>query len=280
MSAEVPAAGMPILFFLVVFALSIPFWLIAEIIGTGLPLGLPLSALMFPCPLFAASLLVLREEGRGGVKRLLARILDVRRIERREWLVPAFLLVPAIYLISFLLHPGAVLPDPGGWLLTALLLFVVFFVTAAFEEAGWTGYATDPLQKRWSALTAAALIGVVWSAWHTVPDLQAGQPAAFIIGQRSFSVLLRIVIVWNYNNAGRSVFVAVIVHAMDNVSVYSLFPGTDGYDPLITMIVTLMVVSMIVFLWGPRTLARFRYARGDRGSDHLNGGPDSADRGP
>ncbi len=259
MGEEGRAERRPLTFFLLTFFLAVPFWLLAAAVGSGLPFGLPLSALMFPCPLVAASILVFREEGRSGVAALLMRIFDARRIGRKAWLLASFLLMPAIYILSFTLQPDAPL-DPAVLPLVPLL-FAVFFVTAAFEEIGWTGYATDPLQRRRSAVVAALIIGVAWSAWHLVPDIQAGQPAAFILGQRTFSVFLRVLIVWIYNSAGRSVFAAIIVHAMDNVSVYSLFPDTTLYDPLITAAVTASVALAVVALWGPRTLARFRFSR-------------------
>lgn len=248
----------PLRFFILVFLLSVPFWLLAAAVGSGLPFGLPLSALMFPCPLLAASLLVHRSCGWLGVRGLLGRILDFRRIERKRWLLVAFLLMPAIYVLSFALQPGALLDI--AVLPLVPVLFAVFFVTATFEEAGWTGYTTDPLQRRWRAVTAAIAIGVVWSAWHAVPDIQAGRSALFILGQRSFSVALRVLIVWIYNNAGRSVFSAIAVHAMDNVSVYSLFPDNEEYDPLITAAITAVAAMIAVALWGPRTLTRFRFS--------------------
>ena len=110
----------------------------------------------------------------------------------------------------------------------------MFFITAACEEAGWMGYAVSPLQDRWSALTASLILGLIWAIWHVVPDIQAHQNWAFIAGQRFYSVMLRILIVWLYNNTGKSVFAAVLFHDMDNVSVYSLFPNDPYYDPAIT----------------------------------------------
>ncbi|HEU0113987.1 MAG TPA: CPBP family intramembrane glutamic endopeptidase, partial [Thermomicrobiales bacterium] len=50
----------------------------------------------------------------------------------------------------------------------------LFFIPALTEEAGWSGYVIDPLQSRWSALSAAMVVGLVWAVWHAVPYLQAG----------------------------------------------------------------------------------------------------------
>lgn len=48
-------------FFLLVFALSIPFWLVGAVAKGGFPLNHPVSALMFVCPMIAALILVYME---------------------------------------------------------------------------------------------------------------------------------------------------------------------------------------------------------------------------
>jgi hypothetical protein len=40
---------------------------------------------MFPCPLIAAFILVYREEKLGGIKRLLKRVFDIKRIKQKIW---------------------------------------------------------------------------------------------------------------------------------------------------------------------------------------------------
>ena len=62
-----------------VFALAIPFWLVAARTGAQLLPGLPVSALMVVCPLIAASLLVFRSSGTAGwcVSTVAMRVLIV-----------------------------------------------------------------------------------------------------------------------------------------------------------------------------------------------------------
>ena len=119
------------------------------------------------------------------------------------------------------------------------------------------------MQARRSALGAALILGVVWSAVHIVPDIQNHQAWGWIAGQRLFTVALRILIVWLYNNTTQSVIAAIIAHAMDNVSVFALFPnnGDGHYIPAITAAITAVVAIIVTWLWGAKTLARFRFAR-------------------
>jgi hypothetical protein len=58
----------PLRYCLLVFALSLPFWLIGPVVERrgfrlGVPLDLPVSALLAVCPMVAAVILVHREEG-------------------------------------------------------------------------------------------------------------------------------------------------------------------------------------------------------------------------
>ena len=207
--------------------------------------------------------LVYREEGYAGVRILLKRVLDYKKIRPKIWYVPIIFLLPFIYLLSYgvMRLMRLPLPEPHSSFLAIPILFLVFFISALGEEAGWMGYAIDPMQDRWSALQTGIILGLVWSIWHIVPDIQAHQPWAFIAGQRFYSVLLRILIVWLYNNTGKSVFAAILFHDMDNVSVYSLFPNYGShYNPAITGVITAIVAVIVTFLWGSKTLARYRYA--------------------
>jgi membrane protease YdiL (CAAX protease family) len=248
-----------------VFALSLPFWLIgalAEHFSLALPFHLPVSALMFVCPLIAAFILVSREEQPGGRSRLLKRVFDLKRIKHKIWYVPIIFLMPLIMVLSYgvMLLLGRPLPEPYIPFLTIPILIVVYFLVAAGEEVGWMGYAVDPMQARWSAFTTSILLGSVWAIWHVVPLFQAHRTPIWIAWQCLFTVASRLLIVWLYNNTGKSVFAAILFHDMSNVS-YSLFPNNgSGYDPAITGALTAITAVIVTFLWGPKTLARYRYA--------------------
>ncbi|MHB1133156.1 MAG: CPBP family intramembrane glutamic endopeptidase [Chloroflexota bacterium] len=226
-----------------------------------MPLNLSASALQFVCPLIAALILVYRESKADGVRTLLQRVFSHKTIRPRIWYVPIILLMPLIYLLSYvvMLLMRLPLPAPQISLLALPLFFVVFFATAASEEVGWSGYATDPMQDRWGALKASIIIGLVWSAWHIVPDIQAHHSPSWIVWHRLGAVAQRVLIVWLYNNTGRSVLATILFHDMDNVSVFSFPNDGSHYEPAVTGPITVIAALVVTFLWGAKTLARFRY---------------------
>lgn len=251
----------PYLFFLLVFALSIPLWLAGSFIGLEVVPGVPLSSVVVTfCPAIAAAIMIYRAEKWAGVRRLLSRALDFGRVRSAVWFVPAVLLMPAVMTVEYWLlrRMGLPIPPPRFPLWMPLAMFAVYFLAALGEELGWMGYAADPLQERSSALRAALVLGIFWAAWHIQPVVQVGRSPTWIAWQCLFWLSARVVIFWLYNNTGRSVFAVAVFHTMLNVSSF-LFP-VDGsfYDPRITALIMTGLALIVVLVWGPRTLTKDR----------------------
>jgi len=152
------------------------------------------------------------------------------------------------------------LPAPPFTVQATLLMLLAFFAAALGEELGWSGYALDPLQQRWSALQAGVLLGLVTALWHIVPLRQAHRSTAWIAWWCLYAVAARVLIVWLYNNTGRSVLATALFHATLNLS-WMLFPVEGShFDPRLAGPVMVLVAAVVVTVWGPRTLARFRDA--------------------
>jgi membrane protease YdiL (CAAX protease family) len=250
----------PLKFFLLVFALSIPFWLVGALTNFQFLPAIPVSALALLCAVGAASILVHHQNGLVGVEELLKRSFDFKRVKAKVWYLPTILLMPCIMVLSYVAMRlmGVQLPALQLSLLTTLTLFALFFIAAIAEELGWMGYAIDPLQERFGALRGALILGVVWAVWHFIPLLEAHRSLEFIGWWSLGTVTSRVIMVWLYNNTGRSVFVAVLFHTMINLS-YFMFPISGSYyDPRVTGLISAAVVVLLVIIWGPRTLVRAR----------------------
>ena len=147
--------------------------------------------------------------------------------------------------------PAPRFPVPG-----ALLLFLAFLVAALGEELGWSGYALDPMQERWSALHAGLVLGAIWALWHVIAMVEAGQSPAWIAWGCLDMLGTRVLMVWLYNNAGKSVFAVALYHAIANLSVKSMFPGGSYEAERIIALILAATAAVVTIIWGPRTLTR------------------------
>ena len=236
-------------FLILVFVLVVPFLVLAEIYPVELLPGLPVSALGAFMPALAALLLTYGQNGFSGVRLLLGRSLDFRRIKSLGWILLIALTPPAIAVFAYgimrLSHIP--LPNPTPWTLSVILLFVVFFISALGEEIGWTGYVTEPLVERWGHFIAGIVLGGVWAIIHFIPLTQAHRSTDWILWWSLGTICYRVILTWIYVRSGRSLFGAALFHTMINVS-WQLFPNQGShYDP---RIFGLIVFSFLVVVYG------------------------------
>lgn len=242
--------GYPLIrFYLLLFVLSIPFWLmnpIADHLLDGVEVNLPLSALMAICPLIAAFILAGKKKGSNGIKKLMAIVFDLRKINFIVYMAIIFLM-PAIMLLSYVVMRVLEMPLPAlevPWA-EIPLFFVVFYIMAVCEETGWMGFAANPMIRRWGVLIAGIAMGTVWAVWHVVPYMQAYHTFYWIAGQCLFTVAIRVIMVIIYSRTNQSVFGCVLLHTMINVS-WVMFPNYGShYDPVITGMITVIVALIL-----------------------------------
>ena len=132
--------------------------------------------------------------------------------------------------------------------LTPLRGFPFYGWPVSVAEIGWTGYATEPLQRRYGVIRAGLIIGGFWALWHVTMWWVGGgwegqDHLVATVSQAVSIVLFRVVMGWIYANGGRSLFLAILIHAVDNTC-WKLFPN-DGshYNP--TAIAAVMVIVTI-----------------------------------
>lgn len=250
-------------FFILVFLLTIPFIVLGALNGIEILRGIPFAGLAIFCPAIAAMILVYKEAKWSGVWALLKRVFDFRRIKVKAWYIPTLLLYPAVVILSFFILrlSGDYVPSPQIEIIPTLLLSIGFFIGGALEELGWSGYATEPLQRRWGALKASLIIGAVWAIWHWIPLLQVHRSVDWIVWWTFYTLAARVIIVWLFNNMGKSVFAATLFHMMLNLA-WQSFPVHGSYfnQPVISVLMVLIAI-VVMLVWEPKTLAKYRLSR-------------------
>jgi membrane protease YdiL (CAAX protease family) len=239
---------LPLDYFLLVVALSIPFWVFG---GSKLPLpiNLPVSAVTTFVPAIAAGILTYRRAGSTGVKAFIKKAVDFKKVKNKIWYLPAIFLAPLIYLASYIVMRLTGLPLPEAIIIPPLMVpafFIMFLIGDMGEELGWSGYAIDPMQKRWGAVKASLILGAFWAIYHSVTFVQTRHSVSWVVWQCIKTVAMRVVLVWIYNRTGKSVAATNLYHATDNVSAF-LYPNFGShYNPMVTGILTVVVAWLIL----------------------------------
>ena len=116
--------------------------------------------------------------------------------------------------------------------LASFSLLVGALIAGSFgEEVGWRGLGQPRLQTRFGALTAAVIVGILWSAWHLWPVLAPGglgsTEASDVVLTFVRLIAMAIVYAWLYNSTRGSLLIVMIAHAGYDMGV-NLVPGANG----------------------------------------------------
>ncbi len=255
-------------FFMLTFLLSMPFYILnalAYLTIVGKPeMGALYIALFTATPIASASILTFRRSGMQGLKVLLGRIIDFKRIAKRRWYIAIILLSPLIFLLSlaWIILLGMPVPPALTPLAALPAVFPFFFLLAAGEEVGWMGYAFESMQERDSAFRAALVLGIIWAFWH-VPFFIFMMPDPFVLTAQFFTLIgTRVLAAWIFNNTGKSVFAVILFHAVDNTALVT-FPEIKAITPWGSVMfcgLIMLAAFVVTIIWGSQSLARYRFA--------------------
>ena len=205
-----PTNDSPVAFFALTFLLSLPFYILNALAYLGYignpDIGAIYIAVFTITPIASATILTFRRRGSRGLKELLWRIFDFKRITENRWYTAIFLLSPLIFLLSlmWLVFSGMLVPPALTPLMALPAVFLFFFLLAAGEEVGWTGYAYERMQAQGSTLRAALVLGMIWALWHAPFFVFMMTDPFILIPQVLTLVGTRILIVWIFVNTGKA----------------------------------------------------------------------------
>ncbi len=262
-----------VLLFFLIFLCLLPF-LIGGVRLSGLGKLSPSSPLFALCiaaftfvgytPTLSALLVAGLFPGGGGARSVLSQM--------RTWRVPIGWYAVAVFgpAVLFLLDEGVNLvlggSPPQYWIVwptvsgffPGSLFFSVMGVLAGTlgEEFGWRGFAQPRLHKRYGALKASILIGLVWGTFHLwiLPICHCMSLTDVLVTQYLRLIATAVIYAWIYNSTNESLFLVMVAHAAHNITV-DLMPQVGG-SAVIVALSYVAVAVVVVLMTDPRTLTR------------------------
>jgi membrane protease YdiL (CAAX protease family) len=149
-----------------------------------------------------------------------------------------------------------VFPSPSGFFPSSLFFSVMGLLAGSIgEEFGWRGFAQPRLQKRYGALSASLIVGLVWGTFHLwiIPICPHCLSLKDVIVTQYLRLIATAVIyAWIYNGTKGSLFLVMVAHAAHNFTV-DLMPQVGG-SPVIVALSYVAVAILVVLMTDPRTL--------------------------
>jgi uncharacterized protein len=222
-------------FLIMVYAVTIAVALLRMQGDPHLPFDLPLwSALGHLLGVALPAFLVIGAvRGRAGLRDLVRR--SFRWRVGTGWYVVALLGLPTATMLcaSALFGPAPLNALVAGWPLVFTLVLPDLLLRLAVlnlaEEIGWTGFLQAWLQDRHGPWKACILVEVPFALFH-LPDLIVDtggdlRLAFLLLGIFAVAQLFgRVVVMWLYNSAQRSLLLVGLFHATYNTTVNRLGP--------------------------------------------------------
>lgn len=191
-------------------------------------------------PIGAALFIITLTEGREGLRVWRGRMTRFKVGWR--WYLAVVLSVPAALIAASSVLAGRAPELPSASILLAFLpgLLAQMITTGLAEEPGWREFAMPRMQRRYGALTATLVVGVLWGCWHLplyltdwgggYDDLVWTAPVEFVVSAIAFSVI----ITWVFNRSGESMPLVMLLHCGVNntfsVIWEDMFPSLSRSD--------------------------------------------------
>ncbi|HSL46890.1 MAG TPA: CPBP family intramembrane glutamic endopeptidase [Anaerolineales bacterium] len=236
------------------------FWGIAYLIsGGGYTLSLMYPSDFWPFVLWGialgGALVTGIVDGKAGLKTYFSRIIRVRA--GIQWYTVALLTPFALAFIAYSLNilTGAEISGKLPALGQAAGLFVLFFLTNAMEEPGFRGFSLPRFMASRSAFAASLIIGILHAIWH-LPLVIGGESSILDLLHPLCGAFL---FTWIFNNTNGSVFLAMLLHASQDVAgrfFGSVFSGADASSYSILLAVAFVAMAILLRFFAGRELGR------------------------
>ena len=150
--------------------------------------------------------------------------------------------------------------------LTGLVAFLPLLasnlIMNVWEEIGWRGYALPTLQRKYSALTSAVIVGAMWSLWHWPHFTVNNSPMMANYGNYlnfiALTIIDSIIHAWIYNSSKGSLIAATTYHASTNAANIAIFLENGLGSTVIPYYAVVLGIAalLITYVYKPRNLCR------------------------
>jgi membrane protease YdiL (CAAX protease family) len=200
----------------------------------------PLFFLAVYAPAIAAFTVVLYKTGVSGFQQFLTRLFLWK--SSVWWNLFLFLGIPLVFIAGSLIK-GNLLTDPFPFssfpiLMTAILMAII---KGPVEEFGWRGLALPLLQRKFTPVWSALILGIIWGIWHLPAFLLSGTQQ----GQWSFApfffgcIALSMIVTPLFNQSRGSLLIPAFFHFM---LMNPIFPDAQPYDSYLMIAIAILVV--------------------------------------
>lgn len=148
------------------------------------------------------------------------------------WIVGGLLLPLAVQLPATLIEV-ALGGHPAHWFYPPVRPehFAALLVFPFGEEFGWRGFAYPRLERLHGPVVGSLILGAVWGLWHLgmlfAPDPLRPLPLITLGIYMGELALWSVVLAWMFERGGRSIAIAIAVHAGAHIDNVSRAPETE-----------------------------------------------------
>jgi membrane protease YdiL (CAAX protease family) len=142
---------------------------------------------------------------------------------------------------------------PSHWFYPPVRLehFAALLIFPLGEEFGWRGFAYPRLERRYGAVVGSLILGCVWGLWHMgmlfAPDPLRALPATTVAVYAMQLALWSVVMAWMFERGGRSIAVAIAIHAGEHLDNVNRAPETEVRLRVIRMVVLAVAAASAAY---------------------------------
>ncbi len=245
-------------FYLIVFALTWGFWLLAILFKDNNPLLFTFMVLGVMMPAITAIVTVLTSKNKMLKDDLKRKIIGFYRIKPLYIIIPviAFGIVVACSIGTSVLFGGSpeqfAFTDGFSFSIGGTSALLTILIASVIEEVGWRGYGEDAVGYYHTWFKESLIFGCIWACWHIplfwVPGTYhyglKEMGAIYMINFLVSAIPVDFLQTWVYVKNNRSMLATIIFHLFLNVmqEKIAMTPETKIIETVFVAIAAVIVV--------------------------------------